>query len=219
MKGGYLVFEAKSTLTSKGQITVPKIIRDVMNLNTGDQVKFSVESNNKVLIEKTGSEEKTIALMNLISLLLKDNSPFVIKGGIAVGKTYLAKNLLLSQFNDKNVAIIEPFNGEYNQLKDIMDTLDTFVTSQVDADTIISEINHNNYDLIVIDEVGHIDFELIKEVHQTDKKLILISQVFEPSTLLKLGSHISVTVEKTGIALEKYELVEDKFKVIPIYVD
>jgi len=41
---------ASSTLTSKGQVTVPKEIRDQLKLKTGQTLEFSVTSGGQVLI-------------------------------------------------------------------------------------------------------------------------------------------------------------------------
>jgi AbrB family looped-hinge helix DNA binding protein len=39
-----------ATLTSKGQITIPKIVRDRLELRTGDEVEFTIESADRVTI-------------------------------------------------------------------------------------------------------------------------------------------------------------------------
>ncbi len=39
---------AVSTLTSKGQITLPKSVRDKLRLKTGDKIEFRVESDGSV---------------------------------------------------------------------------------------------------------------------------------------------------------------------------
>ncbi len=41
-----------TTVTSKGQITIPVTIRRNMGLKTGESVRFKVEKDNKVVIEK-----------------------------------------------------------------------------------------------------------------------------------------------------------------------
>jgi antitoxin PrlF len=43
-----------ATVTSKGQITIPKKIRDLLNLETGDRVDFVVEGDRVVLRPGTG---------------------------------------------------------------------------------------------------------------------------------------------------------------------
>jgi len=39
-----------ATITSKGQITIPKKIRDRLNLKSGDSVDFEVESDDRVVM-------------------------------------------------------------------------------------------------------------------------------------------------------------------------
>ncbi|MDO9317515.1 MAG: AbrB/MazE/SpoVT family DNA-binding domain-containing protein [Gammaproteobacteria bacterium] len=41
-----------TTLTSKGQVTIPKQIRDALNLAPGSSVEFAVNSNGEVVINK-----------------------------------------------------------------------------------------------------------------------------------------------------------------------
>lgn len=41
--------EAAAKLTSKGQVTVPKAVRDALGITEGDQVVFRVEGNRAVL--------------------------------------------------------------------------------------------------------------------------------------------------------------------------
>ena len=44
-----------TTLTSKGQVTIPKQIRDALNLVPGCAVDFAVNPNGDVVIHKTGA--------------------------------------------------------------------------------------------------------------------------------------------------------------------
>ena len=44
-----------TTLTSKGQITIPKQIRDALNLEPGCAVDFAVDRNGDVVIHKVGA--------------------------------------------------------------------------------------------------------------------------------------------------------------------
>lgn len=41
--------DAAAKLTSKGQLTVPKVVRDALGLEEGDEVLFHVEGNRAVL--------------------------------------------------------------------------------------------------------------------------------------------------------------------------
>ena len=44
-----------TTLTSKGQVTIPKQIRDALNLAPGCAVDFAVNTNGDVVIHKAGA--------------------------------------------------------------------------------------------------------------------------------------------------------------------
>lgn len=41
--------DAAARMTSKGQITVPKVVRDALGIEAGDEVVFRVEGNRAVL--------------------------------------------------------------------------------------------------------------------------------------------------------------------------
>jgi antitoxin PrlF len=45
--------DVAARLTSKGQITVPKAVRDALGIETGDQLIFRVEGNRAVLARTT----------------------------------------------------------------------------------------------------------------------------------------------------------------------
>ena len=40
-----------ATLTSKGQLTIPKAVRDSLNLHTGDRVAFIVHNDTEVVLK------------------------------------------------------------------------------------------------------------------------------------------------------------------------
>lgn len=41
---------ALATLTTKGQVTIPKVIRDALKLNTGDKIEIIMTDNRQALI-------------------------------------------------------------------------------------------------------------------------------------------------------------------------
>jgi AbrB family looped-hinge helix DNA binding protein len=41
----------RSTITSKGQITLPKAVRDALDVSSGDQVSFLIREDGTVLVE------------------------------------------------------------------------------------------------------------------------------------------------------------------------
>ena len=44
---------ATAKLTSKGQITIPKIVRETLKLDEGDSIFFYVDKNNNIKISNT----------------------------------------------------------------------------------------------------------------------------------------------------------------------
>ena len=61
-----------ATLTSKGQVTVPKPIREQLRLKTGDRLDFVLESDGRVVIEPAGSD-----IRSLRGLLRRPDRPAV----------------------------------------------------------------------------------------------------------------------------------------------
>lgn len=74
------------TLTSKGQTTIPKPIRDHLGLQAGDQLDFVIEPDGRVTLRPA-----TIDVMDLAGLLRqKDKKPLsldAMKQGILKGAT------------------------------------------------------------------------------------------------------------------------------------
>lgn len=46
--------DAAARVTSKGQVTVPKVVRDALGIEAGDEVVFRVEGNRAVLAKTPG---------------------------------------------------------------------------------------------------------------------------------------------------------------------
>ena len=53
-----------ATVTSKGQITIPKIVRDELGLREGDRVAFRILDDGSVIVEP-----ETVDLLNLAGVL------------------------------------------------------------------------------------------------------------------------------------------------------
>lgn len=58
---------ATATITSKGQVTIPKDVRDALGLRQGDRVEFSVEEDGTIRIRR-----KTRSLLDLVGILKTD---------------------------------------------------------------------------------------------------------------------------------------------------
>ena len=59
-----------ATLTSKGQVTIPKQARDTLNLDTGDRVEFIIDDDGRLLILPVTRSIKTLK-----GMLPKPTSP------------------------------------------------------------------------------------------------------------------------------------------------
>ena len=59
-----------SILTSKGQTTIPKKVRDALKLKTGDRLEFIIESDNRVTLRPATSD-----LIALDGLLDRSSTP------------------------------------------------------------------------------------------------------------------------------------------------
>lgn len=45
-------YRARATLTSKGQITLPVVLRRLWDLNSGDEVDFTLQDDGRVVLRK-----------------------------------------------------------------------------------------------------------------------------------------------------------------------
>lgn len=64
--------DAAAKITSKGQVTVPKVVRDALGIEAGDEVVFRVEGNRAVLartpdfLDLAGSIQVPAAKRNVV---------------------------------------------------------------------------------------------------------------------------------------------------------
>jgi AbrB family looped-hinge helix DNA binding protein len=45
-------YRARATLTSKGQITLPVVLRRLWDLNSGDEIDFTLQDDGRVVLRK-----------------------------------------------------------------------------------------------------------------------------------------------------------------------
>lgn len=65
------VIEERSTITAKGQTTVPKAVRQLLGLKEGDELTFRIEGN-QVTVLTTRIEREDPALRSFLSFLAND---------------------------------------------------------------------------------------------------------------------------------------------------
>jgi AbrB family looped-hinge helix DNA binding protein len=55
---------AHSVVTSKGQITIPKSVRNKLNLKTGDKVDFKISGKDVILVPVSKSVEEVFGILS-----------------------------------------------------------------------------------------------------------------------------------------------------------
>lgn len=75
-----------STITQKGQVTIPKHVRDRLNLVTGDKVEFVVNDRNEVVIKPI--TKKAMEVAGLLSKYKKAQPVSVEEMNQIVGETF-----------------------------------------------------------------------------------------------------------------------------------
>lgn len=77
---------ALSTLTSKGQLTLPKPIRDYLGVDTGDQVEFIINDTGEVILTS-----KTIAIEDIYGMIKKKKGVTIEDMNLAISTTMKKK--------------------------------------------------------------------------------------------------------------------------------
>ena len=58
---------AVARLTSKGQVTIPKVVRDHLGLRTGDRVEFAVQEDGSVRLRK-----RSVDILDIFGMIKTD---------------------------------------------------------------------------------------------------------------------------------------------------
>src|ERR1041384_5038935 len=67
-----MLIEEKSTLTAKGQTTVPKAVRQALGIRAGDRIAFRVEDGGKVSLARDEAPEELSAVEAFLAFLSND---------------------------------------------------------------------------------------------------------------------------------------------------
>jgi antitoxin PrlF len=95
-----------ATLTSKGQITLPKSIRQILGVDTGSSVAFDLRDDGEIVVSHVVSEHEDPAIGAFLDLLATD----IQKGNVQTLPKELAK--VLSQYAGQEVNLDEPIDGD-----------------------------------------------------------------------------------------------------------
>lgn len=210
-------------VTSKGQVTLPKTIRDLLRLNTGDKVDFFINEDHQVIMKKNKMDAATEALFNLIMLFIEKNKyPIAINGNIGSGKTTFVANLIVKKFAGQKVGILEPHNELYNILKDSLDKDDLNKIVLIPNKISVDEIVKHQLDLLVIDEMKEAQLNLIKTIKKQNIRFIGIKHFFNIEEMSQIGNHISVSMgslERGKVdKIENIQFKNDECIRTPIYI-
>jgi len=67
-----LVIEEKSTITAKGQTTVPKVVREALGVRAGDQIAYRVDSEGNVVLVRSEDASDESAVDSFLAFLSND---------------------------------------------------------------------------------------------------------------------------------------------------
>jgi antitoxin PrlF len=102
------VIEAVSTITAKGQTTVPKVVRQALRVKEGDQIAFRVEDQSVTVVSVESLHEDPL-IGRFLAFLSKDisNRPGAVK---PLSKDFVARMGVLVK--GKKIDLDEPIEGE-----------------------------------------------------------------------------------------------------------
>ncbi len=82
---------ALSTLTSKGQITIPKSVRDSLHLQAGDKVEFIKNNNNEFTLKPV--TRKSADVSGLLNRYKKQKPVSIQEMNAAIARQVIKENL------------------------------------------------------------------------------------------------------------------------------
>src|SRR5699024_128057 len=191
-----------ATLTSKGQITLPKGIRDSMNLQEGDEVRFINKNEESVEMEKTDKRNRTI--LSLLAYIIEKEKIVVIEGESGVGKSRLIHDYL-ERYNNENErkALINFYKKEKDELETKYNNLEE-----------VRELKEiDGYYQILIENAKFKEVEEIVPFISSKQQVIIAGQSIEQEAFKEMERFIRVKLEKRNVQIEKYSFEDGKYEV------
>jgi antitoxin PrlF len=99
-----------STITEKGQTTVPKSIRDALGVGYGGRIAFSLDAQNRVYVERDDADEDDPVLDGFLDVLAKDMAARPEQAVAEIPPALRARMAALT--NDIDVDLDAPIEGE-----------------------------------------------------------------------------------------------------------
>lgn len=200
------------SITDKGQVTIPKTIRDMAGINAKDEVEISVEQDGSIKIAKDTRGKKDRILFNLLGKLQESNPYFAIAGNKDASYEFIKK--YIEHLTDgKTIGYI----GEIVELdKDINLLERQFVLvgehlihySGIDAKRLNKEIinifhddfHEHGVNVCIIPQETRLNtpnVQLFKDVvaqRALNMSILVTQNEFSHEDLLKMGSVILITL-------------------------
>ena len=96
-----------ATMTAKGQITVPKAIRQALGADVGTKVTFELHENGQVVVSRADAEHEDPAIGAFLDLLERD-----IEAGRVVGQLPDELARMMLEDAEIDVDLDEPIDGD-----------------------------------------------------------------------------------------------------------
>lgn len=108
-------------ISEKGQVTIPKSIREALKLNTGDMVGFYTTENGVVI--RNNSENDGAMFFSMTNRFVKTEDVIYVRGNEGVGKSTLISKLVSNMYKGGSILIFDTAQTYMSMI------LEQFVTS------------------------------------------------------------------------------------------
>lgn len=206
-----------STLSSKGQITLPKTVREVMDLNIGDQVNFEILSSGEVKMIKIQNNSE--AIYNLLSLLLqrgkdeKSNGElFTVTGAIHQGKTSFVIDFIYKKISNKKMVVIdntETFFSGFNKVQEDVDNIKLLTAESLNK----TYFEQHDVEWVIVDEVNLFEhLELLKYLKSKGINIIYITHNLNNEEHALIGNHYTISMNRVMPSDNNYSRNAEKIE-------
>ncbi|RKJ74847.1 AbrB/MazE/SpoVT family DNA-binding domain-containing protein [Butyricicoccus sp. 1XD8-22] len=213
-------------ISSKGQITLPKTIRDILKVKQGDTINFYVHSNGEVLIRKSNDITTVEAIQNAAEFVFNyfnENDILTISGYVGSGKTTLATQLLDASFRGKNIVVIDSKYGDLVHLLKKESILKFEQLISMTYETIdIEKILEVTPDLVVFDEGHNLeDIQLISKLSSMRVKILFVTLDINENIQKQIGTCYNLIANRTKLlnieSIEKVSIENEEVFQTLIY--
>lgn len=99
-----------STITEKGQTTVPKPVREALGIGAGDRVAFVIDENRRVVLERADATEEDPVIAAFLDFLSRDMERNAAKAIVPLPETLRQRMQSLS--DNTQIDLDAPIEGD-----------------------------------------------------------------------------------------------------------